>query len=537
MSNSTPEGADSKLVRVYDTTLRDGTQREGISLTVEDKLRIAARLDRFGIAFVEGGWPGSNPKDAEFFARARDRAWKHAKIAAFGSTRRAKLAPEDDPNLKALLESGAPVCTVFGKSWTLQVTEVLRTTLEDNLKMIQDSCAYLVAQGRRVVYDAEHFFDGYAADAGYACETLQAAVRGGAEVLVLCDTNGGSVPWRVMQVVADVIERVKHPVGIHSHDDTGCAVANTLAAVRAGARHVQGTINGYGERCGNANLTAVIPNLELKLGLVCLPVGHLKELGEVSRFVAEVANLIPDESMAYVGRSAFAHKGGVHAAAMRRHPDSYQHIDPALVGNKMRVLVSELSGRGNVLSKAEEMGVAVGDGLEAAALQALKESEARGFSFEGAEASFKLLLRRHTEAYQPLFIVLDYQVMVGMRQGSEPFSEATVKVKVGNQVYHTAGDGNGPVSALDCALRKALVPVYPALEKIHLADYKVRILDGTYGTDSATRVLIDNKDDHRMWSTVGASHNIIEASLQALVDGIEYGLLEHETDSLPPPPP
>jgi 2-isopropylmalate synthase len=526
MSETKAELAHPQRVRIYDTTLRDGTQGEGISLTVEDKLRIAKRLDQFGVAFIEGGWPGSNPKDAEFFSRARDWDWQCAQIAAFGSTRRARATPEDDANLRALIAAGTPVCTVFGKSWTMHVTDVLRTTLAENLTMIEDSCAFVRAQGRRVVYDAEHFFDGYRADPGYACETLRAAVRGGAEVLVLCDTNGGGVPWDILHAVKAVIEAVPHPLGIHAHNDTGCAVANSLAAVRAGARHVQGTINGYGERCGNANLTVAIANLELKLGFRCLPEGHLRELGEVSRFVAEVANLASDEAMAYVGRSAFAHKGGVHVAAMRREANSYQHVDPELVGNRTRVLVSELSGRGNVLSKAEELGVDVGDGHEVDALNTIKESEARGFSYEGAEASFALLLRRRAPGYTPLFRVIEYQVMIGMRQGTEQFSEATVKVQVGNRTLHTAGDGNGPVSALDCALRKALTPVYPGTDAIHLADYKVRILDGTFGTESTTRVLIDNRDEHRMWSTVGASPNIIEASLQAVVDGIEYGLLE-----------
>jgi 2-isopropylmalate synthase len=526
MNHQSPEGPESRMVRIYDTTLRDGTQGEGISLTVEDKLRIAEKLDWFGVSFVEGGWPGSNPKDAEFFARAKDREWKHARIAAFGSTRRAKIGPEEDPNLQALVASAAPVCTVFGKSWTLHVTEVLRTTRDENLHMIEDSLAYLKSQGRRVIFDAEHFFDGYAADPGYAVETLRAAIRGGAEVLVLCDTNGGGLPGGVQQAVAAVLDQVHHPLGIHAHNDSGCAVANSVAAVQAGARHVQGTINGYGERCGNANLSVVIPNLALKLGLDCVPEGQLREIGEVSRYVAEVANMAPEENMPYVGRSAFAHKGGVHVAAMRRHGDSYQHVDPALVGNSMRVLVSELSGRGNVIAKAEEMGVAVDDGVESEALQEIKESESRGFSYEGAEASFALLLRRRARDYVPPFSVVEYQALVGMRQGTEPFVEATVKVKVGEQIYHTAGDGNGPVSALDSALRKALLPVYPQIAEIHLADYKVRILDGSAGTGSATRVLIDNRDDRRSWSTVGASTNIIEASLYALVDGMEYGLLE-----------
>jgi 2-isopropylmalate synthase len=510
-------------VAIYDTTLRDGSQGEGVSYTVADKLRIADRLDHFGVAFIEGGWPGSNPKDAEFFQRAQDREWRHSLLAAFGSTRRAGKAPEDDPNLQALVASGAPVCTIFGKSWTLHVTDVLRTTLENNLEMIEESIRYLVSQGRRVMYDAEHFFDGYAADAEYALATLEAARRGGAETLVLCDTNGGSLPWRVEEVVCEVRRRIDHPIGIHAHDDTGCGVANSLAAVRGGAVQVQGTINGIGERCGNANLSVILPNLELKLGLRALPPGQLREIAEVSRFVAEVANLSPNEHMAYVGRAAFAHKGGVHVAAMRRHADSYQHVDPALVGNEMRVVVSELSGKGNVLSKAEELGLAVEAGAEAEALEEIKAAEARGLSYEGAEASVSLLLQRRAEGYRPLFEVLDYQAIVGKRQGLE-FVEATVRLRVGDDVVHTAGDGNGPVSALDSALRKALMPFYPGLEKMHLADYKVRILDSGSGTGAITRVLIDSRDEQGDWSTVGASSNIIEASMDALLDSIEFGL-------------
>jgi 2-isopropylmalate synthase len=526
MKQHPPESETSNVVRIYDTTLRDGTQREGISLTVQDKLRIAKRLDAFGVSFIEGGWPGSNPKDAEFFARAKDTEWKTALIAAFGSTRRSKVTPEEDASTQALIESQAPVCTIFGKTWTLHVTEVLRTTLEDNLVMIEDTVRYLVSQGRRVMYDAEHFFDGYTSDPVYALETLRAAKRGGAEVLVLCDTNGGGVPWRVEEVTRTALRELEHPLGIHAHDDTGCAVANSLAAVRAGARQVQGTINGYGERCGNANLSVIVPNLELKMGLVAVGAERLKELVPLSTFASEVANIAPDHHMAYVGRSAFAHKGGVHVAAMRRVASSYQHADPDLVGNQMRVVVSELSGRGNVLSKAEELGVKVDQGDEVETLQAIKDAESRGMSYESAEASVALLLKRRSKGYVPLFRVLDYQVMVGQRQGTEPFAEAVVKVQVGTQVMHTAAEGMGPVSALDAALRKALTPAFSAIGNIHLADYKVRILDGARGTASVTRVLIDSRTETKEFTTVGASENIIEASLQALVDSIEYGLLE-----------
>jgi 2-isopropylmalate synthase len=524
-----PLSSGPELVEIYDTTLRDGSQREGISYTASDKLRIAQKLDEFGVSFIEGGWPGSNPKDVEFFERAKDVAWKNAVVTAFGSTRRARLGPESDPNVRALLDAGTAACTVVGKTWTLHVTEVLRTTLDDNLKMIEESVGYLVSEKRRVIYDAEHFFDGYASDPGYALETLRAALRGGAETLVLCETNGGRLPWFVEETARSVVAELgaKVRIGVHAHDDSGCGVANSLAAVRGGARHVQGTINGYGERCGNANLSVIVPNLELKLGLSCLLPGRLREITEVSRFVAEVANLAPDTHMAYVGRSAFAHKGGIHVAAMRRNVDSYQHVDPALVGNEMRVVVSELSGRGNVLSKAEELGVKVAAGLESEALEEIKKAEARGVSYEGAEASIALLLARKAADYQPLFVVQDYETRVGRRGGSETYAEATVKLRVGGHVFHTAAEGNGPVSALDAALRKALTPVYPALASIHLADYKVRILDGKDGTEATTRVLIDSLYAQETYSTVGASPNIILASLEALVDAVEYGLRQH----------
>ncbi|HEX6767302.1 MAG TPA: citramalate synthase [Polyangiaceae bacterium] len=519
---------NARAVEIYDTTLRDGSQREGISYTLEDKLRIARKLDEFGVAFIEGGWPGSNPKDVEFFARARDTEFRHSLVTAFGSTRRAKLGPEVDPSLRAMLEAGTTVCTIFGKSSILHVTQVLRTTLEENLAMIEESVQFLVSEKRRVIYDAEHFFDGYRLDPKYAVETLRAALRGGAETVVLCDTNGGGLPWNIEQTTGAVIAALPAGtrVGIHAHDDTGCGVSNSLAAVRAGAMHVQGTVNGYGERCGNANLSVIIPNLELKLGISCLEPGRLAELSELSRFVAEVANLAPDTHMAYVGKSAFAHKGGVPVAAMRRHADSYQHVDPSLVGNQMRVVVSELSGRGNVLSKAEELGVHVSEGGEIETLREIKEAEARGVSYESAEASVALLLGRKAPDYQPLFGVLEYKVEVGRRGGSDTFAEAVVKLRIGGHTLHTASEGIGPVGALDGALRKALTPVYPALAEIHLADYKVRILDGKDGTQATTRVLIDSKRGERAWSTVGASANIIQASLDALVDSIEYGLLQ-----------
>ena len=514
------------MIQIYDTTLRDGTQREGISLSCDDKLRIARKLDDLGVAFIEGGWPGSNPKDAEFFERAQALQCKHALIAAFGSTCRAGGEPEDDANIRALIDAGAPVCTVVGKTWTLHVTDVLRTTLDDNLRIIERSLAYLCAQGRRVIYDAEHFFDGFKADQSYALETLRAAIRGGAETVVLCDTNGGSMPWEIAEIVREVKRAVDHPLGIHTHNDGECAVANSLAAVREGCVQVQGTINGYGERCGNANLCSIIPDLELKLGLKCLPEGSLAKLVDAAHFVAEVANLAPDEHLAYVGKSAFAHKGGIHVAAMRRNAHSYQHIDPVRVGNQMRVVVSELSGRGNLLSKAEELGLVVDGGDEVAGvLNDIKALEARGFSFEAAEASVALMLKRQQPGYTPPFELIDFSVNVEHRQGRGVFAEATIKVRVDGEVIHTAAEGNGPVNALDAALRKALTPVYPRLAHFRLADYKVRILDGDRGTAATTRVLIDTHNGAQRWSTVGASANIVEASWQALADSVEYGLM------------
>ncbi|MBE0696089.1 MAG: citramalate synthase [Anaerolineaceae bacterium] len=517
-------------IEIYDTTLRDGTQRSDISLSLEDKLRIARRLDDLGVAYIEGGWPGSNPKDVEFFQRAAQMDWKNARIASFGATRKAGSQPEHDANIQALVEANTPVCTVFGKTWTLHVTEVLRTTLEENLRMIEDSLAYLIAQGKEVIYDAEHYFDGYKANPEYALETLRAAERGGVKMIVLCDTNGGTMPWEISEWTRAAMNTVSTKIGIHTHNDSDCAVANTLAAVREGATHVQGTINGIGERCGNVNLCAAIPNLELKLNLRCLPAGKVANLYELSHFVSEVANLTPNEHMAYVGRSAFAHKGGVHVHAIRRVEHSYQHIDPVLVGNEMRVVVSELSGRANLLSKAEEYGVEIGDGETVPqVLREVKEMESRGFSFEAAEASVIMMLKRQQAGYQAPFELIDFSVMVEHRQGRGIFAEATVKVKVGGKVYHTAAEGNGPVAALDEALRKALVNYYPVIDQIQLADYKVRILDSESGSAATTRVLIDTRYDSSghdpvRWSTVGASGNIIEASWLALKDAYDYGL-------------
>ena len=513
-------------IQIYDTTLRDGTQREGISLSCDDKLTIAQKLDELGVDFVEGGWPGSNPKDAEFFRRVRQIPLRHAVVAAFGSTCRVGGAPSTDANLRALLDAQTSVCTLVGKTSPLHVSDVLQTTPEENLRIIKESVAYLTSRGRRVIYDAEHFFDGYKLDQEYALATLYAAKDGGAEMIVLCDTNGGTLPWEVASIVRSVKLEGPGPLGIHAHNDAECAVANSLAAVGEGCVHVQGTINGYGERCGNANLVSVIANLQLKMGLHSLPAGHLKKLTELSHFVAEVANLSPDEHLAYVGKSAFAHKGGIHVAAIRRNEQSYQHIDPALVGNQLRVVVSELSGRGNLLSKAEEFGlnVSAGSGV-AEVLNEIKTLEAKGFSFEAAEASVAMLLKRQQQDYQPPFELIDFAVNVEHRKGRGLFAEASVKVKVKGEILHTVAEGSGPVNALDAAIRKALSPVYPSLNKFHLSDYKVRILDGENGTAAVTRVLIDTQNGANRWSTVGASANIIEASWQALADSVEYGLL------------
>jgi 2-isopropylmalate synthase len=514
------------MIQIYDTTLRDGTQRTDISLSASDKLNIARRLDDLGVAFIEGGWPGSNPKDVEFFQRAAKISWRQAKIAAFGATCGADRLPQDDVNIQALLDSGAAYCTLVGKSSTLHVHDVLRTSLENNLRMIEQSVRYLRSQGRSVIYDAEHLFDGYKLDAAYALETLRAAARGGAETLVLCDTNGGTMPWEIAEIVRQIKAQIDAPLGIHTHNDGECAVANALAAVREGCIQVQGTINGYGERCGNANLCSIIPDLELKLGLRCLPEGGLEKLFDLSHYVAEVANLAPDEHLPYVGRAAFAHKGGIHVAAMRRNSQSYQHIQPELVGNKMQVVVSELSGRGNLISKAEEYGLSAEELADVAeVLNEVKELEARGFSFEAAEASVLLMLKRQKADYRPPFELIDFSVIVEHRLGRGIFAEATVKVRVDGEVLHTAAEGNGPVNALDTALRKALSKHYPDVARFQLADYKVRILDGNNGTAATTRVLIDTQNGTKRWSTVGASANIIEASWRALADAVEYGLM------------
>ena len=527
-------------IQLYDTTLRDGTQGEGVSLSCDDKLRIARRLDEFGMLYIEGGWPGSNPKDMEFFERAqRELDLRQAKIAAFGSTCRAGAHPADDPQIQLLIQANTPVVTIFGKSWDLHVTEVLRTNLEENLRMIRDSVGYLKSQGKEVIYDAEHFFDGYRANPEYALATLKAAIIGGATSVVLCDTNGGSLPWQIGEAVDIVRSEVlglggnghtppaaQVTLGIHAHNDSETGVANTLEAVRHGATQVQGTINGYGERCGNANLVSVIPDLQLKMGYDLVPADKLPQLVEISRYVSELANLNPDSHQPFVGASAFAHKGGTHVNAVVKHTMSYQHIDPALVGNETRVLVSELSGKDNIAVKRKEFGL---NGLsldeERAVLQKIKELENAGFAFESAEASVDLMLRRVQKSYIAPFELIDYTANVEHRAGRGLFSEATVKVKVGERVFHEVAEGNGPVNAMDLALRKAIEQFYPRLRAVNLIDYKVRILDSHSATGAIVRVLIDITDGERVWSTVGASTNIIEASWIALADAVEYFIL------------
>ena len=518
----------SEPILLYDTTLRDGTQREGLVLSLADKLKIARRLDEAGFPYVEGGWPGSNPKDEEFFAAARGMTFRHAKLAAFGSTRHRSNRVEDDPNIRALLAAETPVTTIFGKSWLLHVTGVLGATPEENLAMIGDSVAHLRAAGREVVYDAEHFFDGYKADAAYARATLRAAIDAGATTVVLCDTNGGCLTDEVAAMTRDVGADLGRGVtlGIHVHDDAGLAVGNSLAAVQAGATHVQGTINGYGERCGNANLVTIWANLSLKLGRATVPAGDdLSHLPELSRFVAEVVNIAPDAHAPYVGTSAFAHKGGVHGAATVRVEQAYQHVEPSRVGGTSRLVVSELGGKANAAWRVRQLGSVATDGLDPAELsRVVKQLEAEGASFEGADASFELLVRRRHPDYVAPFRIVDFTVIVERRNGAFPRAEASVKVEVDGEVLHTAADGNGPVNALDLALRKALGAFYPALDGVHLVDYKVRILDGDAATAARTRVIIETGHESGTWITAGADANIIAASLAALHDSLEYAI-------------
>ena len=526
-------------VQLYDTILRDGAQKEGISFSVADKLAITCKLDELGVHFIEGGWPGSNPKDVEFFTLAKDINLHNSELVAFGSTRQSSTRAEDDANLKSLAGVGVKTVTIVGKSSELQVTRVLETTLEENLSMIADSIGYLRAKGLTVFFDAEHFFDGFKTNSGYALRCLEAAAGAGAGCLVLCDTNGGSLPDEIAAAIRAVRERTAVALGIHAHNDGGLAVANTLAAVAVGASQVQGTINGYGERCGNADLCSIIPGLKLKMGVDCITDAGLAKLTEVSHYISEVANLALDASLPYVGSSAFSHKGGLHVSGLAKWAESYQHIDPARVGNRSRVVVSELSGRGNIIYKAREMGLDLpsrGEEVKGL-LDQVKSLESRGFQYENAGASFELLVHRVKPDYRPSFELVDFMVVVERRRRlptktelEEMLSEATVKVKVGGEIIHTAAEGNGPVNALDHALRKALLQFYPSLAAVRLVDYKVRILEESVGTESQVRVLIESSDGVREWRTVGSSANIIEASWLALADSLEYWLLKQKSD-------
>jgi 2-isopropylmalate synthase len=526
------ELGDLRKVFLYDTTLRDGSQRSGISFSVEDKLKITRLLDDFGVSYIEGGWPGSNPKDVAYFQRVQSLKLKNAKIAAFGSTRRAGQSVETDPNLGALLEAKTPVVTVVGKSSPFQVSEVLQTTLEENIKMISESVRWLKEHGKEVIYDAEHFFDGYRGDAEYALSTIHAAYEAGADTVVLCDTNGGTLSDRMREVVSAVRASFPGALGIHTHNDSELAVANTLAAVQAGCVHVQGTINGYGERCGNANLMSVIPNLQLKLGYVCVPEQGLTHLAQLSAKVSEIANLNPDNHAAFVGAAAFAHKGGIHVAAVEKNSASYEHIPPERVGNRRTFVISELSGRGNIRVRASELGLKL-QGNEKAVLDKIKELEHQGFQFENAEGTFELLLRRDDPAYKSPFEVVDMMVVSERRRGDVLSVEAMVKLRVGDELFHTVCEGNGPVNALDGAMRKALMASYPALADLKLADFKVRILDPDKATGATTRVTLEAAAAGERWSTVGVSQNIIEASFEALSDSYELFLLRRSEQPVP----
>jgi 2-isopropylmalate synthase len=512
-------------IAVYDTTLRDGTQAAGVALSVDDKVTIARRLDSLGVDYIEGGWPGSNPRDLAFFERARAISWGHARIAAFGSTRRAGGRVEDDTNLRLLLDAGTPVVTIFGKSWDLHVRAGLRATLEENLAMIRESVAYLTAAGREVIYDAEHFFDGLRANPAYAMATLRAAREGGARVLVLCDTNGGSLPQTIHAGVEAAARQGGAPLGIHAHNDAELGVANTLAAVSAGCTHVQGTINGYGERCGNANLCSIVPALRLKLGLEVLMPAALERLTDLSHLVAELANMAPDDYQPYVGANAFAHKGGVHVSAVMVDPVMYEHVPPDSVGNRRRVVVSDLSGRATVLHKAGEVGLPLDRSRPEvlAVLEDLKRLENEGYQFEGAEASFELLLRRAVHGQTRRFEIRAFHVAVDHHDDTCT-SRAIVRVSVNGEEAGASGEGNGPVHALDLALRAALERFHPELARVRLVDYKVRVINASAATAARVRVLITSTDGQRTWGTIGVSENVVRASAQALTDSLEYAL-------------
>jgi len=514
-------------VKLFDTTLRDGAQMEGISFSLEDKIKIAKLLDELGVHYIEGGWPGSNPKDIEFFKQIREIKLKHAKICAFSSTRRPEMQVEEDKILRALVEAETEVVSIFGKCWDFHVTEALKTTLSENLKMIEDSIHFLKARGKEVIFDAEHFFDGYKANRKYALEALKAAEGAGADVLCLCDTNGGSLAFEVQDIINEIKDQFKTPLGIHAHNDSETAVSVSGMAVKCGCTHVQGTINGYGERCGNANLCSIIPILKLKLGVDCVTDKQLKSLTEVSRHIAEIANLPQSAHQPFVGRSAFAHKGGIHVSAVTKNPGTYEHVQPELVGNERRVTISELSGVSNLLVKAEAYGLKLKKDSPAAKtlIKNLKEMESRGYSFEEGEASFELLVRKELGKFTPFFDLEEYKIETE-KVGDQPSSViAHIHIKVKGKHYEAKGKGDGPINALDNALRKVLENIYPQLTTMKLTDYKVRVLNSEAGTAAKVRVAIESADEKRVWNTVGVSGNVIEASWLALVDALEYKLM------------
>ena len=514
-------------IQLYDTTLRDGMQGEGMSLSAQEKLRVAHRLDELGIDIIEAGFPSSNPKELELFELLGRERFGRADVSAFGMTRRRGVTADQDAALRVLADCFAPVCTLVGKTWRLHLEKVLRVDGEENLRMIEESVAFLIGEGKRVVYDAEHFFDGFAEDRSYALRCLMVATESGAETVVCCDTNGGTLPDGVASAMGFVVETLRPSgvrVGIHCHDDAGCGVANSLAAVQQGATHVQGTMNGYGERCGNANLVSIIPNLQLKLGHECLSAEQLAALTPAAHFFDELLNFTPDPDQPYVGRNAFAHKGGMHVAGIAADPATFEHVDPAVVGNRREVLISELSGKGTVHARAREAGIALDDLAAARVVERVKELEHRGYHYEAAGGSFELLLRRETGAYDPLFRLESWRAIVEKRADGRVETEATIKIWVDGERYVRTAEGNGPVNALDRALREALVEIHPHLADIDLVNFKVRILDETKGTGAITRVLLDASDGEQVWGSIGVSENVIEASWEALVDSLEYGM-------------
>jgi 2-isopropylmalate synthase len=518
----------NKQIMLYDTTLRDGTQGDQVTLSAEDKLRITGKLDELGFHYVEGGWPGSNPKDARFFEMARGMSLKNTQLTAFGSTRRADTTPGDDQSIQALLETETDVVTIFGKSWDLHASEILEVTLAENLSMIEDTLSYLKRQGKEVIYDAEHFFDGYKRNPDYALSTVKAAIDGGADIIVLCDTNGGTLPHEVQRILEQVMPSITRPVGIHAHNDCGLALANSLQAVQLGISMVQGTINGYGERCGNVDLISAIGTLQLKMGYHCIAPENTIHLTELSRFVSEVANIPPLNQRPFVGKSAFAHKGGVHVSAIIKNPTAYEHLDPDEVGNRRRVVVSDLSGKSNIEYKSEEMGIDLGaNGNDSRKIvDKIKAMEDQGYQFDAAEGSLELLIKKETGQFEEPFTLESFRVTIEKNRSGPSSSQATIKISVAGVDEITAAEGDGPVNALDNALRKALNKFFPHIKEMGLVDFKVRVIDGSDATAAKVRVKIESRDSREIWSTIGVSEDIIEASWQALVDSFQYKLLK-----------